>query len=367
MNIELKSIGNGNAVQLSSIDGWREEKLPKVLVIVQCSKEKMEPLPRSDGTKTKARDIEVLVTSFYVYYITKDHLHLFVDWPGTPTFQEVTATNWKENPEFLERIREIAKEANNSSTSPVKLVAGKNSSLCRIHYNCSNHRNLPSAPPEVVQKVRPMIEPLVGARLRLWKDHSKRGGRTGYLDEAMLHWEDLNDCKSTGRLDVQFKDGTIQTYPEFRRGRDDFWSGFALELLLEDLNEEMSRTPSGTIGSDLTIEDLSDKRIVGRLSNKDLRKLARKEGKHSLLRRLQERYGIEPLDSDVSRGSTVTRDALQRLAIAVAASEGVLPEDISTKKKCVRRMLELRDRPADSDDVSRGGTITAYALLKIWL
>ena len=90
-------------------------------------------------------------------------------------------------------------------------------------------------------------------------------------------------------------------------------------------------------------------------------------GKHFLLRSLHERYGVVSKETDFSRGSTVTLGGLKRLAKAMAESQEEELGDISTKKKCVARMLEMRGMRLDPEDVSRGGTITAYSLLKIWL
>ncbi len=367
IRIEVKSIAEGKkGVPLSSSKGWTEANLPKILAVIERSRKKMTALPRDNGTKSKTRDIEVTLGSYYLYHFEKEDTNLFVKWPGKPSLKEVWSTNWEEDPEFLDRIRAIAKKANKDSSAPVKLVAGKNGSLCRIEYKCPNHFDLPKAPLEMRKRIGPMIDPIVGARLRLWKDHTENGGWAGYLDEEMAHWED-REGKETGLLEVHYADGKIKDIPGFRNGRQCFWGGFALELVLSDLNDELNRARGGNLGSDFTIDDLADPRIAGNLTSMELKRIARKLGKHFILRSLHERYGVQSKDSDFSRGSTVTLEGLKRLATAMAKSQGKELRDISSKKKCVSRMLEMRGLRLESEDVSRGGTVTAYSLLKIWL
>ena len=103
------------------------------------------------------------------------------------------------------------------------------------------------------------------------------------------------------------------------------------------------------------------------LSKGEMKAIARKIGKRFILQKLHERYGVESMEEDFSNGGTVTLDGLQRLARAMSKRERVEPGDISTKKKCVSRMLEMRGREVSQDDSSRGGTITGYSLLRIWL
>ena len=367
IKIELKSIAEGKkVVPLSSSKGWTEEDLPKILVVIERSRKKMKALRRDNGTESKTRDLEVTLGSYYLYHFSKEDTNLFVKWPGEPSLKEVWSTNWEENPEFLDRIRAIAKKANNDSSAPVKLVAGKNGSLCRIEYKCANHFDLPKPPPEMTKRIGPMIDPIVGARLRLWKDHTENGGWAGYLDEEMAHWED-REGKETGLLEVHYADERIEEYPEFRNGRQCFWGGFALELVLSDLNDELNRARGGNTGSDFTLDDLSDPRIVAGLTLKELKSIARKLGKHFILRSLHEKYEVESKESDFSRGSTVTHGGLKRLAKAIAESQGEDLGDISTKEKCMSRMLQMKGMSISPEDVSRGGTVTAYSLLKIWL
>ena len=122
-----------------------------------------------------------------------------------------------------------------------------------------------------------------------------------------------------------------------------------------------ARIPQG-----LTI-DVLDGWSVEQLSKRDMKAIARKIGKRAILQKLHHRYGVDSLETDFSKGGTVTLDGLQRLARAMSKREQLELGDISTKKKCVRRMLEMRGEKFSQDDSSRGGTITGYSLLRIWL
>ena len=56
-------------------------------------------------------------------------------------------------------------------------------------------------------------------------------------------------------------------FPEFKHGKQDYWGGFALELVLEDLNNAMSLTPGGTMGQDLSLK----RWIIGNFSKRMMR------------------------------------------------------------------------------------------------
>ena len=76
----------------------------------------------------------------------------FVQWTDEISFEDVTRVKWKENPNFLSIIREMAEECNRQSKAPIKLRAEKNGENCRIHYGVSDYRKLPDAPKEVWMK-----------------------------------------------------------------------------------------------------------------------------------------------------------------------------------------------------------------------
>ena len=184
LKIELKSTTGKSALLLSSVEGWRRETLPKLLVVFRLEKKKMAPLIRFDGTKSNARDIEAEIISQKSYILTDQDLDLFVEWPegiGIPGYNEIVQTDWKENPNFLQNIREICKRENRNSNRPIKLRAGKNNNLCRLEYICHSPSRLPDAPVELDSTINEIIQPIIGAKMKQWKDHSKRGGPIGFL------------------------------------------------------------------------------------------------------------------------------------------------------------------------------------------
>lgn len=367
MKVEIKSIIDGSGVRLSSIDGWTTAQVPKVLAVVQCTKRKMRPIRRPDGRQTKARDIEVRIDAYYLYYIQDIAAELFVPWPGTPTLRQITSTRWQDHPTFLDEIRAIAKRANQASSAPIKLQAEKNGEFCRLHYVCRDHHRLPPCPLDIRKILEPPLQRMVGAKLRLWKDHSAYGGPVGYVDEAMLRWEDEHQRKATGRLEVVLASGDVLTFPDFNQGRQDYWGGFAIEVVLESLADNLRRTAGGAVGADLTVDDLLMSNARAAVPNLVLREVAHKEGKHGLLRRIQALLGITPNPRDVSRGGTVTRSALSEIAERVGAITAFAGVDTSTKAACIRTSLTALGAAFEPTDVSTGGTVTSYALLKILL
>ena len=364
MKIEVKSISSGKAIRLSSIMGWTGDQLPKVLIIFHCSKLKAPPIPRPDGTQTKARDIEVTIDDYSVHYFGMDASKYFVQWTDEISFEEVTRVKWKENPNFLSIIREMAEECNRQSKAPIKLRAEKNGENCRIHYGVSDYRKLPDAPKEVMDEIEPRIIMLKGATMKLWKDHSAHGVEPGYVTEEMVRWEDEHKKKATGRLDVFLDNGEVKSFPSFKQGRQDYWGGFAIETLLEDLNADLNRTAGGTMGADLTLDSLSEMNL-GHYRKAEIIKSAKRIGKHAILREIQSVLGLPQQESDVSRGSTVTKAPLDAILASISKRYNKLPIEAKTKAECIALIAKLLDIEQDAEDASRGGTITAYALLKI--
>ena len=130
MKIEVKSISSGKAIRLSSIMGWAENQLPKVLIIFHCSKLKAPPISRPDGTQTKARDIEVTIDDYSVHY--RDVSKYFVQW--TDKFRLMKRQSQMEGkPKFSTTIRN-GRRMQSSLAAPIKLRAEKNGENCRIHY-----------------------------------------------------------------------------------------------------------------------------------------------------------------------------------------------------------------------------------------
>jgi len=364
MNIEVKSISKGKGVRLSSIKGWTIEKLPKLLVLVYCQKIRAPPIPRMNGTQTKARDIEVKIEGYSLHYFDETTLNLFVDWPDEPSFEEVTRIKWKERPNFYEDLKLIARNENKKSMAPIKLRVEKNGERCRIHYGVKDSNQLPTSAREIHELFSEKLDPLIGAVLKLWKDNISGGGTAGYLDKNMVLWEDQN-TKSTGRLDVILSSNEALAFPKFKQGRQDYWSGFGIETLIAYLNHDLNKTPGGAMGVDLTLNSLvsldpSDIEVD------ELKRASKAIGKHKILRSIQDILLLPQYESDVSKGSTVTRTSLQPIADKIAISNGILPSGRLTKAQCISISLEILGQRSDKDDVSRGGTVTAFALFKIY-
>jgi hypothetical protein len=364
MKIEVKSISSGRAIRLSSIMGWTVNQLPKVLIIFHCSKQKASPIPRPNGTQTKARDIEVTIDDYTVHFFGTSASEYFVQWTDEISFEEVTQVKWRDNPNFLSIIREMADECNRQSKAPIKLRAEKNGENCRIHYGVSDYRKLPDAPKEVMAEIEPRIIMLKGATMKLWKDHSAHGLEPGYVTEEMVRWEDEYKRKATGRLDVFLDNGEVKSFPAFKQGRQDYWGGFAIETLLEDLNADLNRTAGGTMGADLTLDSLSEMNL-GHYRKAEIIKSAKRIGKHAILREIQSVLELPQFERDVSRGSTVTKAPLDAILASVSQRYNKLPIEAKTKAECIATIAKMLDIKQDAEDASRGGTITAYALLKI--
>ena len=99
----------------------------------------------------------------------------------------------------------------------------------------------------------------------------------------------------------------------------------------------------------------------------EARRFARELGKHKLLQLIQNELMIDSNDSDTSTGSTVTKSALIGMITEICIRNALPIFGTKTKKSCIETLLYLVGGIDDSDDVSNGGTVTSYALLKILL
>ena len=126
--------------------------------------------------------------------------------------------------------------------------------IVRLQYQVSDYRALPRCPPDLEDLLSVELDRLVGAELRLWKDLSGyRGGPKGWLDEDMAEWEHRN-TKHQGLLNVKMKGGDWVRYPGFKKGREDYWTGFAVDFLMDreikffdDLGGHSGRGPLGPL------------------------------------------------------------------------------------------------------------------------
>jgi hypothetical protein len=110
-----------------------------------------------------------------------------------------------------------------------KNIGGK----MRLQYEIKNYKNLPACPNELSNLLAPQLDKLIGAELKLWKDLSMYpGGPRGWLDNNMARWEH-NNIKHTGVLNVNLREEGWVKYPDFKKGREDYWTGFAIDFLMD--------------------------------------------------------------------------------------------------------------------------------------
>ena len=365
MKIEVKSITNKreNAlIRMSTIQGWNETDIPKLLIVFDSENKRSPPIKRADKPSTKSRDLEVKIVGYTLHYFSEESATDFVEMPSNFPLKEITSIKHRENPDEYEKMKNIVDSLNEQSDAKIKLKVEKNGQNSRVHYQCKRNL-LPNCPPELYEEIKPKVDKLIGCQLRLWKNLEKLGYKDGYLDEDMVHWEEDNK-KSTGILYALLPVGIELKFPEFKHGKQDYWGGFALELILDDLNKAMSLTPGGTMGQDLALKTLDNWKFIP--EEEELKFAAKKFGKHKILRELQSLLDIKPLDSDISKGSTVTHTGLKSIAEGIENKLSIKMESIETKAKCIRSMLSSVGGKSDKKDVSKGGTVTAYALYKIY-
>ena len=118
------------------------------------------------------------------------------------------------------------------------------------------------------------------------------------------------------------------------------------------------------MGADLTLDSLSEMNL-GHYRKAEIIKSAKRIGKHAILREIQSVLGLPQQESDVSRGSTVTKAPLDAILSSISQRYNRLPIEAKTKAECIAVIAKMIDIGHEAEDTSRGGTITAYALLKI--
>lgn len=234
---ESKSRGSntGNRIQLSSIDAWKSERLPKMIVIWTFRKNKSDAFPSNSrpGRFSKKRDLSATVESFELFLIDSDQYA--VPWDETPSHAQIVQMQWTQ--EWHEILREKVQKLNSIySERPIQFQSSfKNiGGIMRLQYEIKNYKKLPPAPPDLEELLTPLLETLIGTQIRLKKDHSNSGGGEGWFDNRMAKWEHENR-KDAGNLWVKLPRGEWKEYPEFSNGRQDYWTGFAIDFLMAKL------------------------------------------------------------------------------------------------------------------------------------
>ena len=233
---ESKSKGSdtGNSVMMSSIDGWNKQNLPKLLIIWRFDKERSDRFPSNSrpGRFSKARDLSATIVSYELFLI--DSEHYIVPWMEKPSHSELVKTKWskKWHEKLSEKVDKLHKKY---SDRPIKFQKSfKNEGgIIRLQYQVSNYKNLPKCPPDLENLLSPELDRLVGSEFKLWKDLSMySGGPKGWLDNNMAKWEHTN-IKHHGLLSIKMEGGNWIEYPDFKKGREDYWTGYAIDFLMD--------------------------------------------------------------------------------------------------------------------------------------
>ena len=233
---ESKSRGSetDNRIQLSSIDGWKTESLPKIIIIWTFDKNKSDAFPSNSrpGRNSKRRDLSATVSGFELFLIeTEDYV---VPWEETPTHTELVQMQWTQ--EWHNKLKEKVGKLNlKYSNRPIQFQSSfKNiGGIIRLQYEVKNYNNLPPCPSDLEELLSPLLELLVGTEIRLWKDNSPEYPE-GWFDNQMAEWEH-NNGKDSGVLWAKLPKSEWEEFHEFSNGRQDYWTGFAIDFLMAKL------------------------------------------------------------------------------------------------------------------------------------
>ena len=228
-----RNITSGRSLRLSSIDGWTADKLPKLLIVWNFEKTSTDAFPSltRPGKFSKKRDIEAIVDSYEMYLITEEDASV-VPWEYKIRHSDLVRLDWTQ--EWHEKLKIVASELNQKySQRPINFqLSFKNGRYLRLQYQISNYTKLPKCPPEVAKVLSPHLDTLIGIKFRLKKDHTSNGGKSGWYDNEMGRWENENNLKASGTLYVKRPGFGWEAYPSFSEGKQDYWTGFAIDYLI---------------------------------------------------------------------------------------------------------------------------------------
>ncbi len=228
-----RSVSSGKSLRLSSIDGWTEDKLPKLLIVWNFEKTSTDAFPSltRPGKFSKKRDIEAIVDSYDMYLIT-DEDDSVVPWEYEINHADLVRLDWTQ--EWHDKLKIVAGELNKKySQRPINFqLSFKNGTYLRLQYQISNYTKLPKCPPEIAEVLSPHLDTLIGIKFRLKKDHTSNGGKSGWYDNEMGRWENKNNMKASGILYVKRPNFGWEEYPTFSEGKQDYWTGFAIDYLI---------------------------------------------------------------------------------------------------------------------------------------
>jgi hypothetical protein len=329
--IENKSIQSGKkSVLLSSISAWKKEMLPKFLIVWEINK-KMAKIEGRNG-----RDVEGEVVAYHIYYIDEE---LNIMWENNPmTHSELIKQKWNNeiDEELVNEISRLHKKF------PDKIIrfqkSFKNGNNVRLQYQISDYRKLPTVPAKIKKKgqyksIVKTCEQMLGSKLKVKKfELPYLQGNRVWLSEKILQMEHeqkktfenmgfsksnaTKKAKDIGELYLITKENSIIKLPGNFSAREDYWIGNAIDILMSYFNDKLTIPKSNKeVGVDLFMKIVKEKDLEEKM------KMARKMGKHNIMREIQKILNIEPSDSDISRGSTVTTISLWKILEALIENE----------------------------------------------
>ena len=288
-----RSVSSGKGLRLSSIDGWTEDKLPKLLIVWNFEKTSSDAFPSitRPGKLSKKRDIEATVVSYEMFLITKE-ANSVVPWEGRISHHELVKLDWTE--EWLEELKEVGKSLNEKySDRPINFqLSFKNGRYLRLQYKIQNYTKLPKCPTEVSDILSPHLDTLIGVKFKLKKDHSDKGGANGWYDNEMAEWENQHNLKKSGILYVKKPNKDWQPYPKFSEGKQDYWSGFAIDFLISQEMPNFVDRGGHETGVDHTL-DFSQNQVIEKNDTPVKKKRKPKSKSQRLVRKLKKLLGIK--------------------------------------------------------------------------
>lgn len=258
-----RNITSGNSLRLSSIDGWTADKLPKLLIVWNFKKTSTDAFPSltRPGKFSKKRDIEAIVDSYEMYLITNEDASV-VPWEYEINHPELVRLDWTQ--EWHDKLKVVAGDLNKKySQRPINFqLSFKNGTYLRLQYQISNYTKLPKCPPEVSEILSPHLDALIDIKFRLKKDHTSNGGKSGWYDNEMGRWENENNMKASGTLYVKRPGFEWEAFPSFSEGKQDYWTGFAIDYLISHEIPHFIERGGHETGVDHTLDFRNEQKIL---------------------------------------------------------------------------------------------------------
>ena len=251
---KARGSGTGRGLRLSSIDGWSEEKLPKLLIVWTFDKRSSEGFPSNTrpGRFSKRRDLSGTVTEYEVFLI--DSADYIVPWNETPSHAELVTKHW--TAEWIVELKQKVGALNRTyKERPINFqLSFKNGKYLRLQYGVNNYQKLPPCPVSVSKILAPELDSLIGCEFMLHKDHSTHWGPKGWFDNDIARWEHENRKKASGKLWYRMPGQDWERLDSFTEGRQDYWLGFAIEHLMAELLSKFEDAGGHQTGFDHRIE-----------------------------------------------------------------------------------------------------------------